>query len=193
MILEKATELFLNEGYSTTSIDKVAEVAGVTKPTVYSHFESKTGLFKAAVEANAQQRAGKLKQLLEVTNNPEEDLCRFGEHFLAVVLSQEAGCWDRVAQAEAFRHPEVGKMFYEAGPKRVLAAVAGYLEQQTANGRLSVESPSDAADLLMGMFLGVDLLRTRIGVQAPSQTQIKKKCRAAVQVFLSAFQSEDRQ
>lgn len=187
LILQRATELFLHEGYSTTSIDRVAEVAGVSKPTVYSHFQSKTGLFKAAVEASAEERAGKLGALLKATDDPESDLRRFGEKFLSVVLSAEADSWDRIAAAEARSHPEVGRIFFEAGPKRVNNAVANYIKQQTAAGLMFAPSPSEAAELLMGMLLGVDLLRTRIGAPAPSSTKIRRKCKTAVRVFLAAY------
>ena len=33
-ILDVATQLFLNEGFSQTSLDRVADVAETTKPTV---------------------------------------------------------------------------------------------------------------------------------------------------------------
>jgi TetR/AcrR family transcriptional repressor of mexJK operon len=46
-ILEAATTLFLDQGYGSTSLDQIAAAAGVTKPTVYSHFGSKQGLLEA--------------------------------------------------------------------------------------------------------------------------------------------------
>lgn len=49
-ILKAAEELFLEKGYSATSIDEIAARAGITKPTLYSYYPSKlalyTGLYK---------------------------------------------------------------------------------------------------------------------------------------------------
>src|SRR5450755_5128969 len=48
-ILEAATELFLAEGYGSTSIEAVAARAGISKRTFYDRFNDKTMLFAAVV------------------------------------------------------------------------------------------------------------------------------------------------
>ena len=40
-VIEAATEEFLSRGFSGTSMDRIAEVANVSKRTVYDHFPSK--------------------------------------------------------------------------------------------------------------------------------------------------------
>jgi AcrR family transcriptional regulator len=40
-ILEAAFEEFSRSGYAATTLDQVAERAGVTKGTIYVHFESR--------------------------------------------------------------------------------------------------------------------------------------------------------
>ena len=52
-MLEAAAQLFGEKGYDATSMDDVAQACGVTKPMVYSYFESKEGLYNAML-----QRAG---------------------------------------------------------------------------------------------------------------------------------------
>jgi AcrR family transcriptional regulator len=46
-ILQAALELFMTKGYRGVSIDAVAEAAGVTKPTVYYHYDDKGTLLVA--------------------------------------------------------------------------------------------------------------------------------------------------
>ena len=46
-VLDAALELFLKTGYDGTSMQAVAEKAGVTKPVVYACFDSKDELFRA--------------------------------------------------------------------------------------------------------------------------------------------------
>lgn len=48
-ILDGATQVFIELGYEVASMDKIAEVAGVSKKTVYNHFQSKENLFQAIV------------------------------------------------------------------------------------------------------------------------------------------------
>ncbi len=49
-ILEAATELFAERGYAATPVNAVCDLAGVGKPAVYWHFESKQGLLAAVLE-----------------------------------------------------------------------------------------------------------------------------------------------
>ncbi|MEL6189820.1 MAG: helix-turn-helix domain-containing protein, partial [Myxococcota bacterium] len=46
-VIEAATEAFLSHGFEGTSMDRIAETAGVSKRTVYDHFPSKEDLFRA--------------------------------------------------------------------------------------------------------------------------------------------------
>lgn len=49
-LLESAVHIFERKGYSAASVREVAEMAGVTKPTLYYHFGSKEGLLVAILE-----------------------------------------------------------------------------------------------------------------------------------------------
>jgi TetR/AcrR family transcriptional regulator, regulator of autoinduction and epiphytic fitness len=55
-ILQGAMQEFLAKGYAAASMDRVAAAAGVSKATVYSHFNDKETLFKFLVEQMAQMR-----------------------------------------------------------------------------------------------------------------------------------------
>ncbi|MBX2796486.1 MAG: TetR/AcrR family transcriptional regulator [Myxococcales bacterium] len=62
-ILDHALRLFAHNGYGSTSVRQVAEAAGITKPTLYYHFGSKEGLYRAIVES----RLDTLAQLVDDT------------------------------------------------------------------------------------------------------------------------------
>jgi AcrR family transcriptional regulator len=49
-ILQVASEIFGTDGYAATSIQTVAERAGISKPLVYNYFGSKEGLFLACLD-----------------------------------------------------------------------------------------------------------------------------------------------
>ena len=44
LIEQSATRLFAEQGYASTSVDEIVNAAGVTKPMLYRHFESKQEL-----------------------------------------------------------------------------------------------------------------------------------------------------
>ncbi|HEX6388264.1 MAG TPA: helix-turn-helix domain-containing protein [Solirubrobacteraceae bacterium] len=52
-MLRAAAEVFGERGYHGASMDEIAARVGVTKPLLYSYFESKEGLFAACGEAAA--------------------------------------------------------------------------------------------------------------------------------------------
>jgi AcrR family transcriptional regulator len=55
LIERAATRLFAQRGYASTTVDDVAQAAGVTKPIVYRHFESKQELCIALLERSRDE------------------------------------------------------------------------------------------------------------------------------------------
>lgn len=49
-ILQGASELFLKYGFKSITMDDIAREVGISKKTLYQHFEDKTGLVELAVE-----------------------------------------------------------------------------------------------------------------------------------------------
>ena len=54
-ILETGFHLFFSRGYARVSMDEIAEGAGVTKRTVYNHFDSKDALVGAVLQNQNKQ------------------------------------------------------------------------------------------------------------------------------------------
>ena len=49
-LLETALHVFARQGYHETSMNDLAAKAGVTKPVLYQHFESKREMYLAAIQ-----------------------------------------------------------------------------------------------------------------------------------------------
>lgn len=49
-IFDGAMQVFMTQGYEKASMDRIALAAGVSKPTLYSYFQDKEGLFTALIE-----------------------------------------------------------------------------------------------------------------------------------------------
>jgi TetR/AcrR family transcriptional regulator, mexJK operon transcriptional repressor len=184
-ILEAAAEIFLEQGFGSASMDEIARRAGVSKATVYSHFESKPALFGAIVQHRCQHTMSSM--LAELSDRPiEETLTALGRQFLDVLMMPGSLPLYRVVLAEAPRFPELGRIFYEAGPDRVAAALAQYLAGLDERGVLVVSDPRWSAEQFLGAVLGHIHIRMLLGVVAepPSPEERERYVAAAVSTFL---------
>jgi AcrR family transcriptional regulator len=79
-LLAVAATLFSEGGYRTTTMDDVAEAAGVTKPLLYQHFSSKKALYLELVDGIAVRV---LAAISEATARAEGPRQQVEEGFLA--------------------------------------------------------------------------------------------------------------
>src|SRR5829696_7055314 len=69
-ILDAALRTFAARGYRSTRLEDVAEVAGVTKGTIYHYFDSKDTLLCRAVDQVHERLFGQLEELLRDQRGP---------------------------------------------------------------------------------------------------------------------------
>jgi AcrR family transcriptional regulator len=54
-LLAAATQAFARAGFAATSLDDIAEAAGISRVLLYRHFESKTDLYRAVLDRSIQR------------------------------------------------------------------------------------------------------------------------------------------
>lgn len=64
-LLELATQVFTEKGYQATSMDDIAAAAGVTKPVLYQHFNSKQSLYIEVLDIIAESMLEEVRALGE--------------------------------------------------------------------------------------------------------------------------------
>ncbi|WP_218309221.1 TetR/AcrR family transcriptional regulator [Alteromonas antoniana] len=189
-ILHAASELFLNEGFANTSMDKVAKASGVSKQTVYSHFESKDSLYTAAIENKClayQLDPARLSQHNGCQLPLEDCLQTIGVQFVKLFHDEEVIAMYRVVIAEANNNPHVAELFYNAGPKASIYVLAGMFET-FSNNRLSHADALALAIDYFSLLKGEFHIRTLFGLASPlSGEQIEEKVRTAVAKTLLLF------
>ncbi len=187
-ILEAAKTLFLSLGYANTSMDAVAAAAGVSKLTVYSHFNDKQTLFCSAVMATCQIQLPDL--LFEYPEGApvEEVLLTIARNFQALISSDEAVKLSRLIMAQGSLDPSFGEYFYEAGPKRVLAGMEALLRGADERGLLRIDNPLCAAEHFFCLVKGAPDYRLLLGCAGPLEgDEAEAHVREVVGVFLRAY------
>lgn len=90
-LLEVALTTFAGSGYHETSMNDVAEAAGVTKPVLYQHFESKRELYQAVVDDVGQRLVSAITSATaDATSGREQTERGFRAYFRWVADNHDA-------------------------------------------------------------------------------------------------------
>lgn len=191
-IMAAATEAFMEEGYSGTSMDDVARIAAVSKQTVYKHFADKETLFTEMVLATTD-RVDSMVDLVAgaIPADPEtleENLTRLAGQFLAALTSPNVLRLRRLVIANAHTFPELGAAWYERGFQRVLRTLATRFEELTRAKVLRADQPTLAAEHFCGLLLWIPLNWAMFtGALSFTEDELDEYANAAVRAFLAAY------
>lgn len=187
-ILKSAMRLFLKNGYANTSMDDIAENAGVTKQTVYSHYSSKDILFARMIAALCEKHPVP-KSLLKDNGQPiVELLYQVGLMFLNVITSKDVIAATRLVIAEARHHPKPAERYYQDGTQRLITMLAQFLDAQNKRRVLAISDTSSAASYFFALLRGRYYLRMLLGVKPiPSEKDKRAHVRETVAIFMHIY------
>lgn len=181
-ILTAAFSLFGHYGYRRTSIDDIAQEAGIAKGTVYLYFKSKEEIFRALsqqlldrVWATAEAAAGaptsvaeRLRGVLEAKFGYFFELLHRSAHVREILDAKNQLCADLFAQAD----------------RRYTRLLTNVIEDAIVRGELRLTQvavePSEAAELLIRSTSGIGTY----GTAAPSLSAFRRHLDALVRVFV---------
>src|SRR6478735_7439977 len=115
LILNTAHDLFLAQGFGGTSIDQIAEAAGVSRQTIYNNFDSKEALFKAIAGALADHVVEPLLNEDLQTGDVESTLTALAGRTLALMVLPSTLALHRLVVTEAPKFPRSRGRFTRAG------------------------------------------------------------------------------
>ena len=141
-ILQAALDLFLGQGIRKTSLDEVAERAGVTRVTVYRHFSDRQQLIAAAfLQVNAE--FDRIRAALAEEPDLDGYLARMSSELTSVPLGFMSG----MAELETL-HPEIHADL-RRGRRRLLSAIFDALYGRAKKeGRLRSGLDKDVVEAL---------------------------------------------
>jgi AcrR family transcriptional regulator len=114
-ILEAAFVEFSRNGYAMTTLDRVAEHAGVTKGTIYVYFENKEHLFISMVREVTKAALDTVHEMLETHEGTTADLLRAQFSFIYQHIVEDRRRREvlRMLIAEAPRFPELADRYHQ--------------------------------------------------------------------------------
>jgi TetR/AcrR family transcriptional regulator, mexJK operon transcriptional repressor len=187
-LFDVSVEEFLEHGFEGASINRIVRRANASKTTFYSRFPTKEKLFLAVLEYRMNFVFREVSSTLPLDPPLGRSLREWGVQLANLILSEEHIGLLRVVSMEAQRFPELGRRFYELGPKRGYTLLAGYFKEQVRRGRVANESPELMAEHYLSLLSGGGLRWGVLGLkQRMTAEDISRHVDAAVKAFLRAY------
>ena len=150
-LVDSAILLFTTRGYAATSVREIVEMAGVTKPALYYHFESKEGIYLAILDdlvkfadqgiADSRVKSGTAQERLQAFLLGIYDLF---EKRKAGVRMINSVFWGPAQGAPAFD--------FETFHNKLLEVISEVVTEGIAAGDLRPADPQDVTLALMGVL-----------------------------------------
>ena len=195
-IMEAATNVFLDKGYDGTTMDDVATLAAVSKPTVYNHFADKGKLFAEIVRTTADQVDDLVRLVADTLVEPddiENDLTELAYRLITALMQPPMLRLRRLVIANADRFPDVGRIWYELGFERVLGTLAACFQRMADHRLLRSDDPLLAANHFVGLLLWIPLNKAMFsGDHRASKADLERYAAAAVRAFLGGYRRSSR-
>jgi AcrR family transcriptional regulator len=187
-LVSVAREVFAQRGFAGTSVDEIAERAGVSKPVIYDHFRSKDGLLAAVLTSLGLELGAKIAEAARDAATPRDSLAQ-GLHAYFEFVGPDAHAWSLMltevatGTVEAARALEdiretqaafIAAMILKEMPEPDAAqaaifaeAVVGAVERLAAVRRRDPSLTADrAADSCLALFwLGFEAMRAGVRVE----------------------------
>jgi TetR/AcrR family transcriptional regulator, mexJK operon transcriptional repressor len=191
-ILDAAATVFIRNGYPGTSMDEIAQLAAVSKQTVYKHFADKQSLFTEIITNTVNEVSEPLYNEvinLQDSGDVQADLRDLARRQLAGVMQPRLLQLRRLVIAEADRFPELGRTFYARGPQRTITALAATFERLADRGTLQLDDPQLAAAHFNWLIMSIPLNQAMLCGDAdlPALADLDRYADAGVRVFLAAY------
>lgn len=191
-IRQAALRLFLRDGFARTSVDAIAEEAGVSKRTIYNHYADKQTLFLSVISQTFDSLVATVTDFMDeyLTDVPEDQLeqriIAFSRQtVLLAARTPERAQLIRLMMAEAQHFPEL--RLHQLRPRGITANLAARLATLAARGLLDVPEPEEAANHLFALTMGQVNNRSIYGVLDLTDEEIIRQATSGARAFLRAY------
>ena len=130
-------KLFADRGYANVSMDAIAAETGITKPLLYSYFDSKEGLYVACIERFHAPLEQAIRELQGATLPPERWLWEGALAAFRFIGAHRDG-WKRFF-LEPAAHGEQAAATVEALRERAVVLLSEMFARATRGSGLSAE------------------------------------------------------
>ncbi|XOJ02011.1 TetR/AcrR family transcriptional regulator [Paenibacillus polymyxa] len=148
-IIQTASQLFMEYGYETVTLQQIGKTCSVSKPTIYYHFTSKPELFKVAFTTMLQNVSRLTSHILDQAENLESGLVRLAEARLG---NPHAEIETMLREAEPFLEPAQIQDIRNA-EHQIHEVLASHFQRAMDENRLRTDDPFFLAETFSTLML----------------------------------------
>lgn len=163
-ILRVARDAFFAEGFDRASAERIAEIAVVSKRTLYARFRGKAALFEAVILQEIEGGLSSLESNLPDLGDVRLELRALAQGLLSWMLTDLNVAMERVVIAQAARFPALARNLYEFGFTRTTRLVAALLRRAEQRGELRAADHEFAAEQFISSVILSPFRRAALGV-----------------------------
>ncbi|GAA3443931.1 TetR/AcrR family transcriptional regulator [Planomonospora venezuelensis] len=179
--LDAALAELVEHGMEGMTMQAVAARAGSSKESLYTWFGSRHGLLAALIERQAEQVNTAVTAALDAAAEPRTTLTAIAENLLGLLVGDASVALNRAAMASE----ELSALLLRHGRHTTGPLVEAFLARLAAQGRLRIDDPAEAFQLLYGLTVRDLQIRVLLGERPPSPDGIRTGARLAVDRFLT--------
>ena len=166
-ILEAAYVLLLRDGPGAFSMDTLAVEAGVSKPTIYTHFGSRADLCRAMVADLASELVHDVEVSLRADGTVADRISAMGTACLGVLTGERCTAIYRMLMVEGPRDPTIRDVLARDAFDPTNALIAQQFERMLNAGELRGADASGLTGVFLGIIKGAWLVPVLAGVRPP--------------------------
>lgn len=192
--IEAARTLFLRDGYQGTTMEEIAELAGITKRTLYNNYADKETLFievVADVTAYADAFVRGLREEFDsgttTTAKLRASLHDVARRLALGIMRAEVIAIRRLLIGEARAFPALAREYFDRAPGQVIEALAEWFERLDRAGLLRVGNARVAAAQFAYLVAGEPLDRAVLVGASLSRRHVIACAREGVETFLARY------
>ncbi|ANF96984.1 TetR/AcrR family transcriptional regulator [Paenibacillus bovis] len=159
--LDNAMQLFWDKGYEAASMNELAEIMGIQKPSIYAAFGDKKSLFESALRRYNQQHAQLIRSRLQQQKSVRASFRYLFEQLVhdATVREHSRGCFCINTLVELAPHDPRFKILTREHQMYLVAVFQEYLNRGVVSGELGAEMNVEAVSkTLMLHMIGLTVI-----------------------------------
>lgn len=187
-LLEQALELFMTEGFTRTSIARIASTCGVSTRTIYERFGNKDELLIAALKHMVEQDVLAMARVDGMGDQPlAQVLTNLSRFILNKALEPRMVSFFRIGVSEVSHLPELTRAVKAVGPERIHQMLADIFKGYAMKGELPIQNFMQAAESYCELLIAGPRNKALFGILEPDW-DAEGHIAFVVQLFLNGLQ-----